>query len=387
MLDLMNRRALVLFIQRFGRADLFTGVPPETLTGWQRNVGLLVAVLDRHGLAWRERYAEHLSEVNEKADLYILRDWRYTREEIQAFRERHAGTPVLAMLFRAPEYFLQAQQTGEQEALGRLQMPAVDPGLRHFEAGLFVADRVIVRSRLNAELFARLGYPHEKMVLLPHAPAWTWQGERIVPLALDSAGCPVERDGTFNLLCIGQDMLRKGILRLYRAFARLNIPGKRLHLYNRSLYEYARGADADFPAWMMPAIQQMLQDPAVLIHAPYRGLEFVQAHREMHLLVCPSLLDCGPNVLVEAYQLGTPVLASTLCGSVFDLPEGAVGLVPAPRWWEQDEAAEAFADRLARRITDFYQRERGAFAPCRPDVAPMLDTIVQTWEHLLEEYL
>jgi uncharacterized membrane protein YdjX (TVP38/TMEM64 family) len=59
--------ARVVFLQRFGRRDLVTGVPPEQPSGWRRNVGLLVALLEGRCVAWRERYAERLAEVEEGA--------------------------------------------------------------------------------------------------------------------------------------------------------------------------------------------------------------------------------------------------------------------------------------------------------------------------------
>jgi glycosyltransferase involved in cell wall biosynthesis len=106
-------------------------------------------------------------------------------------------------------------------------------------------------------------------------------------------------------------------------------------------------------------------------------------------MVCPSLFDCGPNVLVEAYQLGTPVLASTLCGAVSDLPRGSIHLVPAPRWYHRDEKALAFTERLAERIADLRLDggHRTRVRATRPDVSPLIETIVSTWESLLNRYL
>jgi hypothetical protein len=89
----------LFFLQGFGRRDLFTAIPPEALWGWQRNVGLLVALLNHYGIPWVERYAPGLSEISDEAGLYILRDWRYPPEEVACFCRQHSHTPVISMLF------------------------------------------------------------------------------------------------------------------------------------------------------------------------------------------------------------------------------------------------------------------------------------------------
>ena len=378
----------MVFVQRFGNDDLFTGVPPESLWGWRRNVGLLVAILNRRKIRWKERYAQNLSDVQEDADLFVLRDWRYDSEEVFRFITRHRDSPVIAMLFQGPQYCLEHQRVGEGSALFGSTRPDVDQRLAKFEAGLFATDRVVVRSRLNADLFAQLGYPREKMVLLPHAPVWMLKRRGICPAELPGSNFPTGRQGGFDLLFVGESLLRKGVFRLYRAFSSLSIPGKRLHIYNRGLYNCLKGATVDFPDYMLPFVQQILHDPVVHIHKPYRGISgCIQAHRDIDLMVCPSLLDCGPNVIVEAYQLGTPVLASTLCGAVHDLPAGAVWRVSAPEWWRDREPASAYTERLAASIADFRAGHRVVAHFFRPDTSHILETIVGTWERLLDEYL
>ncbi len=386
-----KKAASVVFIQAFGGNDLFTGIPPESLWGWRRNVGILVALLNRKGITWRERYAKHLSEVDEGADLFILRDWRYSREEVHQFRKRHPHAPMISMTFKMPLYCEQTQQIGEQSALFGITQAGPAERLRCFEEGLFLADRVIVRSRLNETLFAQLGHRKEKMVCIPHAPVWTLRNGEISPAKLPRPNNnPVEQGHSdFDLLFGGgKRFLKKGLFRLYHAFSSLNIPGKRLHIYSQPLYQYARGMTVDLPDDCLPQTRKIISDPSVTIHPPYRDVKgLIATHTGIDLVVCPSLADLGPNVLIEGYQLGTPILASTLCGAVSDLPKDSVQLVTAPRWWQEKEEAGAFTERLIEAITHFYTGYRPNPQSRRPDVSFLTETIGQTWENLLLEFL
>jgi len=383
--------ASVVFIQGFGRDDPFSGVPPESLWGWRRNVGILVDVLNRKGMTWKEKYARRLSKVKQGADLFILRDWRYSQEEVHQLRKRNPGVPVISMLFQGPRYIIESQRIGEEKALLGIAQPEADEPQNDSEKGLFLADYVVVRSKLNADVYAQLGYPREKMVLLPHAPLWTRRHGRVSAAELPypaSSSAAQHREG-FDLLFIGANPVRKGLFRLYDAFSALDIPGKRLHVYSRAVSKYIGGKDVALPDCALARIRKMMNDPSVYVHAPYRNVAgLVSAHANVDLLVCPSLYDCGPNVLVEAYQLGTPVLASTLCGAVFDLPKGAVHLVSAPRWWQQEESAAAFTERLAEEISRFHlhNKRHRDLQHHRPDVSPLVETIVETWASLLSRF-
>ncbi len=142
------------------------------------------------------------------------------------------------------------------------------------------------------------------------------------------------------------------------------------------------------PDYFLPLARQIISDPSVYVHPPYRDVKgLVEAHAGIDLMLCPSLSDLGPNILIEGYQLGTPILASNLCGAISDLPENSVGLVTAPRWWQQREKAGAFTERLIETIAHFHTGNRPTPQSRRPDVSFLTETIVQTWENLLLEFL
>jgi glycosyltransferase involved in cell wall biosynthesis len=297
---------------------------------------------------------------------------------------------MISMAFKLPSYYEHQQKMGESYALFGATPSETNDSLNETESSLFMANRVVVRSKLNAALLAQLGHPQEKMVLLPHAPVWSLRNNNIFPAEL----CRLynrpskQHKKGFDLLFMGEKFLKKGLFRLYRAFSLLDIPGKRLHLYNRSLYEIAQGTALNLPSSMLPELRQMIADPAVIIHPPYQAVgELIQAHAQADLLVCPSLSDLGPNVLIEGYQLGTPILASTLCGAVFDLPKDAVHQVEAPHWWQQQESPDSFTERLAEQIIRFHREYKINVQPSRPELMPLIKTIINTWEDLLNEYL
>jgi glycosyltransferase involved in cell wall biosynthesis len=388
-MSFMARRHLITFIQGFGRKDIFTGVAPDRLWGWARNVGLLVARLHAKGISWREVYATDLAGLKLETDLIILRDWRYSLEAVQAFRDRHANIPVIAMVFHGPRHCLEWQEYGEMKALFGEVPPLPGTGLAPCDAALFVADRVVIRSQLIAELFAEMGADaaNGRVARMPHAPMWSHDDGDIVPAKLPVLRRPRHKK-TFDILFIGDSVIRKGLFRLYAAFRMLSIPGKRLHVLNGLLGRCAGGETVAVSPLVRAALGQMASDPDVVVHAPYCDLKgFAQTHRGIDLLVCPSLIDHGPNTLVEACQLGIPVLASTMCGAAADLPRNAVVPVVAPRWWSASEHPEAFTFRLAEAITRFYEARHPYSSACAYDSAAVLREISGAWDSILAPHL
>lgn len=69
------------------------------------------------------------------------------------------------------------------------------------------------------------------------------------------------------------------------------------------------------------------------------------ALQRAHLLIHPSVVEGGANVIVEAITAGTPVIASRISGNVGMLGEDYPGFFP-PR------DAQALADRLVRALED-----------------------------------
>ena len=137
----------------------------------------------------------------------------------------------------------------------------------------------------------------------------------------------------------------------------------------------------------MELLTNIRTDPMVHIWPPYRDQKgLVEAHHHASLIACPSLIDCGPNVLVEAYQLGTPTLTSQMCGALGDLPPGTASQVQAPCWWQQDEPADAFTARLEEKLLHLFEYPDETPSSESEHVAEMLESIVAAWQTLLDVY-
>jgi glycosyltransferase involved in cell wall biosynthesis len=96
-----------------------------------------------------------------------------------------------------------------------------------------------------------------------------------------------------------------------------------------------------------------------------------QAIKRAHVLVIPSLMEGGANVIVEAVTAGTPVLASRMSGNVGMLGRDyagyfSVGDAPAlarllRRCWEEPA--------FLRRLTQQCRARAGLFTPARERAA------------------
>lgn len=383
---MVSHKKLIVFVQGFGSQDLFTNVPPTNLWGWRRNVGLLIHLLNQRGIQWKERFTSDLSEVKDKADLFILRDWRYRPEDVYQFCQDHDGTPVISMLFQCPNAFLQSQRCGDDHAVRGFQTHQPFLPKSNTEDGLFTTDRVIVRSHLNAELFTSLGYPPSKMVLLPHAPIWDIHHNKIVPLNIPPLEKGTKNSQFFNVLFIGESLWRKGLIHLYQAFQALPMQPKRLHVYSNQLLRYVRGF-CDLPNGYEKIYQQLLMNEDVIIHDSYWSIAgLFEAYLRAPILVCPTLLDCGPNTLMEAYQIGARVIQSDLSGIMGELPDSWSEIVRAPRYWERFESLGAFAERLMARMIKADVMETALNPPPVEKINQILEVIISTWENLFQSY-
>ncbi|HSN22074.1 MAG TPA: glycosyltransferase, partial [Usitatibacter sp.] len=92
------------------------------------------------------------------------------------------------------------------------------------------------------------------------------------------------------------------------------------------------------------------------------------ALRAAHVLIHPSVVEGGANVIVEAVTAGTPVIASRISGNV-----GMLGDV-YPGYFEPRDAA-ALAGRLVRALEDPRElaRLRAACAKRRPLFRPQAE--------------
>ena len=130
--------------------------------------------------------------------------------------------------------------------------------------------------------------------------------------------------------------------------------------------------------WAAAARKEMRVNPRFRWHGEISHSELRRIYARSHLLVLPSVLEGGANVISEAVMAGLPVIASDIEGSVGLLGEDYPGYYPV-----QD--AGALRERLLRAEADsgYYAALAEACAARRHLFAPQQE---QTgWARLLAE--
>lgn len=174
-----------------------------------------------------------------------------------------------------------------------------DPGA---QAALVAADRLVL---LQPHGLRRLPAAHhaKARVVVQSAP-------RLAPLPRDARN--------LVLLMAGHLRPEKDPLTVLRALARL--PGAPLRLW-------VAGGDQD--AAVVHAVREAAaRDERVELLGALPHAETRERMRAAHLLVLPSVMEGGANVVVEAVQSGLPVVASRIDGTTGLLGDDHPGLFP-----------------------------------------------------------
>lgn len=130
--------------------------------------------------------------------------------------------------------------------------------------------------------------------------------------------------------------------------------------------------------WAAAAEAEMRINPRYRWHGEIPHAELRRVYAHSHLLVLPSLMEGGANVISEAVMAGLPVIASDIEGSVGLLGAGYPGYYPV-----QD--TDALRERLLRAETDpgFYAALEAACAARRQLFTPEQEQA--GWKKLLED--
>ena len=160
------------------------------------------------------------------------------------------------------------------------------------------------------------------------------------------------RRRTFDLLMVGHVRPEKDPMTVVRALARLDdAPSRHLRLIQvGGMLDPALGARLREAAGRDPRIELRGAMP----HSATRALI-----RRSRLLLLPSLIEGGANVLIEAVTSGVPVLASRIGGTTGLLGDDYAGLFPPG-----DDAALAALIRRCRDDPAFLEHLRAHCARC-----------------------
>jgi len=130
--------------------------------------------------------------------------------------------------------------------------------------------------------------------------------------------------------------------------------------------------------WAAAAKEEMRANPRYRWHGEISHAELRRVYSRSHLLVLPSVMEGGANVISEAVMAGLPVIASDIQGSVGLLGADYPGYYPV-----QD--ADALRERLLRAESDlgYYAELAAACAARRHLFTPEQEQA--GWEKLLED--
>lgn len=131
-------------------------------------------------------------------------------------------------------------------------------------------------------------------------------------------------------------------------------------------------------AWAKAAEDEMRINPRYRWHGEIAHAELRRVYSHCHLLVLPSVMEGGANVISEAVMAGLPVIASDIEGSVGLLGTDYPGYYPV-----QD--TDALRDRLLQAESDpgFYAQLEAACIARRPLFTPEQEHA--GWERLLRD--
>jgi glycosyltransferase involved in cell wall biosynthesis len=232
-------------------------------------------------------------------------------------------------------------------------------GVTHFAARceaisetLGTVSLVVVNSRFLANQLARLGVPRKRMLVVR-------QGIDTDEFAVPPPR-PQRRDG-LKVLYLGQISWHKGADLAIEAVAQLRATGHRVHLDLHGPVS----APSTYMAELQGRIERIPGDRTVRLGAPLDRRCLVAALRDADVLVVPSRwYENSPNVILEAFAAGVPVVAAHHGGMAEMVRDGVDGLLFTPG------DASALAAALRRLSTEpglLARLRSGIVRPCGLD--------------------
>lgn len=224
------------------------------------------------------------SEPPEQADLLIALHARRSADSIRRYRAAHPGGPLIVVLTGTDLY---ADLSVSAEA----------------RASLDLADALIV---LQEDAIQYVPHEHRKKTHVIYQSAKTLAPATKIKHRL-------------NCVVAGHLRAEKDPDIIFRLVESLpaDSPIHILHLgapYDEALAARARALSASSPHYHWAG---------ALSHGLTRA-----AIKRSHLLIHPSVLEGGANVIVEALSAGTPVIASHMSGNIGMLGQGYAGYFP-----------------------------------------------------------
>jgi glycosyltransferase involved in cell wall biosynthesis len=132
---------------------------------------------------------------------------------------------------------------------------------------------------------------------------------------------PDSGDSRLRIGYIGQVARHKGVDVLVQAFCRLHVGEKAPHL---TLY----GDTEQFPDFVQRLRKRAANRENIVFAGRFEHSQIRRVHADMDVLVVPSVwYENSPNVILEAFAAGTPVVVSRLGGMAELVTEGVNGFL------------------------------------------------------------
>ncbi len=146
---------------------------------------------------------------------------------------------------------------------------------------------------------------------------------------------PPEHDGCLRFLYVGRLERRKGVQNLIRAATSVEGSEWELTLVGGDTPTAPLGTS------MRAQLELMIAgDPRIRIRARIPREEVLKLYGAAHICVSPSLWECWPNTVLEAFEQNRPVLATPVGGHLGMIDPGRDG------WLVDDTSADALARRI-----------------------------------------
>jgi putative glycosyltransferase (TIGR04348 family) len=314
------------------RIRLVTPAPPRSRNGNRTTAARWAAILRRLG----HRVDVSLDYAGEPADLMLaLHAWR-SADAIARFAEQRPGRPLLVALTGTDAY--------------RFIHSHPETTLR----SIALADRLIGLHAKIAEVLPPAQRDKVRVI---------YQSARALPRR-----APVKRQ--FRVCVAGHLREEKDPLR--PAYAVRDLPAES----RLAVYQYGKAHSAE---WAGAARAEMGRNPRYRWLGEVSHADLRRAYARCHLLVLPSRMEGGANVISEAVCAGLPVVASRIDGSVGLLGEDYPGYYAVA-----DTAALRDLLLLAESDVAFYRRLDAACAARRALFDPARE--VEAWRSLLREF-
>jgi glycosyltransferase involved in cell wall biosynthesis len=182
------------------------------------------------------------------------------------------------------------------------------------------ADRAVVVSEAMSEHLASLGFPADRIVIMPNGV----DRERFHPRDRDACRRALGLEpGAYTFVFVGQLRPIKGLSTLIDAFAGL---GETARARARLLIV----GDGELREVLARTVRTRGLESCVRLVGPLPHEDVPQWIGACDCLVLPSLTEGYPNVLVEALASGRPVIASRVGGIPEIVTDGRNGLLVPP---------------------------------------------------------